>query len=249
MIRKTVFSLIQIGLWLRHLQNPEGLSLASVRKGCNLIIRALDNMGFTVSLHAKNDLVEFINERSASPDSDILSGDDVKDLSRIIFALEKVITPEAKSRHYFIVADQRYNTKYLLESPDKLFHDGVFERLPELTQTDFREGFNCIVFGRATATAFRILRGTEGALKSLYFAIVKRNRVKNAMWASMTQHLRGRTRNPVPEVLLESLDMIRKSYRNPTAHPEAIYTVQQAEDLIGVCIDVVNKMDAVLAGQ
>jgi hypothetical protein len=36
--------------------------------------------------------------------------------------------------------------------------------------------------------------------------------------------------------------MIRTNYRNPTQHPEAIYTIDTAQDLFGVCIDVLGKM-------
>jgi len=59
----------------------------------------------------------------------------------------------------------------------------------------------------------------------------------------MLRQLVERKKKKLPDTLLESLDYIRKSYRNPTNHPEAVYSLDQAEDLLGLCIDVTNKMD------
>ena len=56
----------------------------------------------------------------------------------------------------------------------------------------------------------------------------------------MIHHLRAR-RKP-DESLLQRLDYIRDTYRNPTSHPEARYTIEQAQDLLGLCIDVMNTM-------
>ncbi len=63
------------------------------------------------------------------------------------------------------------------------------------------------------------------------------------MWGNMLKQLVERKKNRLPDPLLECLDNIRKSYRNPTNHPEAVYSVDEAEDLLGLCIDVTNKMD------
>ena len=53
--------------------------------------------------------------------------------------------------------------------------------------------------------------------------------------------LRQRRDAPSDE-LLENLDLIRRSFRNPTAHPEKSYDIDEAQDLFGLCIDVVNRM-------
>jgi len=63
------------------------------------------------------------------------------------------------------------------------------------------------------------------------------------MWGDMLKQLVERKKNRLPDSLLECLDNIRESYRNPTNHPEAVYNIDEAEDLLGLCIDVTNKMD------
>jgi len=62
------------------------------------------------------------------------------------------------------------------------------------------------------------------------------------MWGPMITELRAKRTNRPPQVLLDSLDNIRVYYRNPTQHPDAIYDIDSAQDLFGVCIDVIGKM-------
>lgn len=47
--------------------------------------------------------------------------------------------------------------------------------------------------------------------------------------------------NPQKE-LLDNLDNIRVSFRNPTQHPEKRYDIDEAQDLFNLCIEVVNRM-------
>jgi hypothetical protein len=47
-------------------------------------------------------------------------------------------------------------------------------------------------------------------------------------------------RFPVP--LCNQLDHIRVSFRNPTAHPEKIFEIDEAQDLLSICIDAANRM-------
>jgi hypothetical protein len=42
--------------------------------------------------------------------------------------------------------------------------------------------------------------------------------------------------------LLNHLDHIRSGFRNPTAHPEKIYDIDEAQDLLSICIEVTNRM-------
>ncbi len=42
--------------------------------------------------------------------------------------------------------------------------------------------------------------------------------------------------------LINQLKHIKDSFRNPTQHPEKLYSVDEAQDLFGICIDVINKM-------
>jgi hypothetical protein len=61
------------------------------------------------------------------------------------------------------------------------------------------------------------------------------------MWGPMIEHLKKR-RNAPQKTLIDHLDHIRINFRNPTQHPDAIYDIDQAQDLLAVSIDVVNRM-------
>ena len=237
------YSLIQIGLWVRHLQGAERLTLKSVRLGINIILPEFDKFQLNVSKSGSMQLKTFMDNLSSIDDDETLGNDRAKELSDLMLTLEHIIFAESKIKYYYVTTDKKHNTVYLMDQPEKLFRDGVFKRLPQLSQYDFIEGFKCMTFEIPTAAAFHILRATEGVLKDCYFSNVKRNRVKRPMWGNMLKQLKERKKNRLPDALLACLDNIRESYRNPTNHPEAVYDIDEAEDLLGLCIDVTNKMD------
>ena len=47
----------------------------------------------------------------------------------------------------------------------------------------------------------------------------------------MTTELKKIKKNKPNKVILSSLDLVRESYRNPTQHPEAFYTIDEAQNL------------------
>ena len=60
------------------------------------------------------------------------------------------------------------------------------------------------------------------------------------MWGPMVEKLRNK-RNPKPETqLLDQLDMIRTNFRNPTQHPQKIYDMEEAQDLMHLSIVALN---------
>lgn len=166
----------------------------------------------------------------------------VNDIVGEFSTLENVVFAEAITKKIYILPNRRFNTEYLLSDPKKLLKAGAFEKLEEIAKTDFASSCRCILFGEATAAAFHILRATESVLKSYYFHHRKQKRLAKPMWGSMLDQLRAKSKNKPPESLISSLDLIRTAYRNPTQHPEAIYEIDSAQDLFGVCLDVIGKM-------
>ncbi len=242
MKKQLSYSLILIGLWVRSLQHAESLSIKSVKKGINVIKEDLENFQFNVSISGTSRLIKFTLKLDEADENELIGKTRANDLEDIMKKLENIIYAESCTKFYYVTSERRYNHNYLIESPDKLFSNEVFNSLPIICKYDFSESFRCLAYEVPTASAFHILRGTEGYLKELYFAYIKRNREKKPMWNNMVNQLKNKSRNSPPASLLDALDNIRKSYRNPTNHPEAIYSISEAEDLIGLCIDVVNKI-------
>ncbi|NNO00349.1 hypothetical protein FKQ62_12980 [Vibrio sp. B1-2] len=207
----------------------------------------LSEVNFEVSL-AMTDSEKFgrvedeIKKKFESSPEEFIDSEERERLTAVFYDLEKVIFAESSTKKTYSLPARRYNTKYLLNSPDKLFKDGHFSKYSELARADIFSASKCLLFGEATASAFHILRATEDVLKSYYFHHRKQKRIPKPMWANMLDQLKAKKTNKPPLALLESLDLIRKNYRNPTQHPEALYTIDTAQDLFGVCLDVLGKM-------
>lgn len=155
--------------------------------------------------------------------------------------LEHTFAAEAGGRSAFVVTEKRIDVEKLLSDVSGLLIPAVFDSMPEIAKYDFTEAGKCIAFDRPTAAAFHLLRATESVLREFYCSIVKQNRVRVLLWKPMVEHLKKRRKKP-PEELLNHLDHIRNSFRNPTQHPEKIYDIQEVQDLFSLCIDVVNRM-------
>ena len=156
--------------------------------------------------------------------------------------LDATLDAELHQRYTYILTRKRFREKDLLDTPEKLFTIGVFEKLPDMAKYDYREACRCIEFDFPTAAAFHLMRGTEAVLKHYYRCIVKQKRLKRPAWNPMIEQIRKRKRNKPPKTLIDHLDNIRHNFRNPTQHPEATYDIGEAEDLLFVCIDVVKRM-------
>ena len=201
----------------------------------------LDEYNFPVTLRAAYELEAFKNELAESAADHTLTEDEANRLVQIIADLEKTLFAESGGNLAFIVTDKRIDVNKLLWDMRSLMSPGTFDLLPSIAQYDFSEAGSCIAFGRSTAAAFHLLRGTEAVLRHFYCSIVKRDRVKPLHWGPMVKQLGDRSKPP-PMPLLKNLDNIRLSFRNPTQHPEMKYDIEEVQDLFGLCIDVVNRM-------
>jgi len=91
-----------------------------------------------------------------------------------------------------------------------------------------------------TAAAFHIMRCCECSLKQLYFSVVKKGRKKPPMWSNMVDHLVER--KALNDAQKGTLDIFRKGFRNPTAHPDTFYTIDQAQDLLATTAQLLNQL-------
>jgi hypothetical protein len=236
-----------MGLCIRLLRNVNLKSKAEyVIIHIEKLVKELENASFIVSIAGANSVRSLLKElKELEADKEI--GADISGrMSRQMDIFEKIVFAEAQTKKIYVISDRRFNSDYLLNGQDKLLKDGIFSKLSEVAKFDFVSSCRCLVFGESTASAFHILRASEDVLKNYYFLHKKRDRLKVPMWGPMTKELRAKKRNLPPAVILDSLDLVRNSYRNPTQHPEAMYDINSAQDLFGVCLDLINKMGAEL---
>ncbi|MCH8260901.1 MAG: hypothetical protein IIC46_11925 [Planctomycetes bacterium] len=239
---------IRFGTGLRYLQDAEP-NWSIHKKGTILtniddFLTLIKEYDLIVTERAAFRLQELRDELAETASGASLTVIQAKALGSVIRNLRRTLFAEAKGRVAFIVTDKRIDVHKLLSNVGVLFAPGVFEKLPEISRYDFAEAGKCVAFERPTSGAFHLLRGTEDVLRRTYCEIVKRNRAK-LMWGPMVESLRKRRSAP-PKPLLDNLDNIRMSFRNPTQHPDKIYDIQEVQDLFALCVDVVNRMAALL---
>lgn len=195
-------------------------------------------ISFLDEYFSKNEKV--INQKS----SPLLGKEQSMSISKIALSLERTLLSEAKTKMFYSLHPTRFSADYLLNNPDKLLRNDNFNKLNELSRLDFSAGCRCLSYGEPTAAAFFLLRSIEGALKQYYNIFIKSKKLAKhkQMWGLMTEALRKRKTNKPEKSLIDSLDLVRISYRNPTQHPEKIYDLSEAEDLMGVSIDLLNKL-------
>jgi hypothetical protein len=247
MHERSGYPLVHIGLLLRILHKSAGNSAAFTLRQINSLESELTRADFTVSVKGAGAMLAMRPELQAMPEKEKLNEAQVKKLKDEAIRLEKVVFAESSTRQYYSVESRRYNSEFLINAPERMFADDVFLRIPAIGRYDFGEAMKCLAFERPTAAAFHMLRGTEGLLQAVYKRRVRQNRLARPSWGPMVDQLRAITRRPLNIVALDTLDLIRRGYRNPTAHPEAMYSLAEAEDLLGLCIDVVNKISTEVA--
>ena len=166
--------------------------------------------------------------------------EDVNEIYHLVDNLNTVINAELQGRIVYIITEKRIKVDKLLDEIKDLFAQNSFNELPDLPRFDFSEGGKCIAFERTTAGAFHILRGLEGIVRWFFDNLTSSSGCKDD-WGNIIKNLKNIS-VPPPSEILDQLDAIRVNYRNPTAHPELVYTTDDVQDLLSECIAVVNRI-------
>jgi hypothetical protein len=232
---------IHTGLIIRLLWHSHTFTIQQIIEQISTLYDNLTKARFLVSVAGLEQLKTFVEKLDKETDKTrLLNPGEVANLSAIMKIVESIVYAESQTKFISVLSEQRYSLECLLYHPEKMFKDGFFTRLPTLARSDLTEGFICLLLSRATAAAFHILRATEAVLREYYFTKIKRGREKKPMWGNM---LIGLSKKRIQkEKLIKRLEYIKDNFRNPTNHPEAIYNIEEAQDLLGLCIDVINAM-------
>lgn len=239
-------NVVMMGSNIRYLMNVQPNSTSDdVSRSLNRLIADLTEADFVITLAFINEFLPRTLKRLSEKGKSNFIGQKVYGgLRAECLSLEKVLFSEARTKQFYTLPVSRYNNNYLLEKPEKFLKEGTFSKLSEMARFDFTSACRCLVFGEATASAFHILRATEEVLKHYYFKHVKSKRLKpkDQVWGAMTTALGNKKVRRPNKAILDSLDLVRRHYRNPTQHPQIKYDISEAEDLLGICIDLINKM-------
>jgi hypothetical protein len=243
-LNQIAYEFILIGLRIRLLRNIDNTDTVEfANENINGLRTEITEVDFEVSSTSFDTfLKEPLKELEEKEDNEQIGSGLGSKLREAMRTVENTVFAEASIKKIYSVPQRRFNSKYLSEEPNKLLKEDVFSDLSDIAKFDFKSACRCILYGEATASAFHILRATEDTLKHYYFHYKKTKRLKKPMWGPMTTELKNKKTNKPDSTILSALDVVRISYRNPTQHPQATYDIESAQDLLGVCIDLINKM-------
>lgn len=229
------------GLPIRQPLNRNELALVG---HMDRIDKELQQMGLYVTYQAfRAELRDLYISLRNFPIDARLSKEQADEVLEGINVVTNVLKYEATNLRAYIISDKRLDVNKLLSDVSTLFPKNVFYSLPDVAQYDFTQAGKCIAFEVPTAAAFHILRGTEDVLRSYYSALLPSAVPSpNLLWGPMVTALRGMATDSPPKELLDNLDNIRVSFRNPTQHPDKRYDLDEVQDLFNLCVDVVNRV-------
>lgn len=250
MEKKSISEYFFFGTSVRYLQDAEVGERIFVKDNdyyiydnIRICLSEIEGLGLIVTKNAAWELMSFFAELNEIKDKNAtLSIEQTAKLKVICTGLRPTLEAELKTHEAYIVTPKRFNTEKLINDIGSLMPPGIFEFLPDEIQYDLMEAGKCIAFERTTAAAFHILRGTEAVLRLFYCTLIHNRRVPNLLWGDITQDLKSRQKTKKHSTLYNNLDNIRHSYRNPTQHPEAIYDIHEAQDLLPLCFEVIGRM-------
>ena len=242
----SIWDYIWVGTCLRYLQDvSEETPIREsgyVSDNIAWFFKELSNLNLHVTQRASSKLEDLRNEYAEKPQDAKLTAADAQSLKKVMNEIRLTFEAETQGIYAYFVTDKRFDVKKLLENVDRLFSPGVYKLCPLTAQYDFKEAGRSIAFGLPTGAAFHILRGTEDVLR-LYYKKFVRPAKKGLTWGQIINELRNKVKGKRPDnVLLNNLDNLRNSFRNPTQHPEKIYDIYEVQDLFSLCIDVTNRM-------
>lgn len=147
---------------------------------------------------------------------------------------ETVLAEELNVQDTYSVAQKGvYATAELIESAERMIPESLRAKMSDQAIFDLREAGKCLAFETPTASAFHLLRSVESMLLA-YYELVTESKAPTRMrnWGVYIKNLRA-TGKADPKIL-DFLDHIRETYRNPISHPEATITTDEMLVLFGV---------------
>lgn len=145
---------------------------------------------------------------------------------------------------FLVSRKEGYDTNILIDEGIRLFPSSLAQKVPEAI-VDSLEAGKALAFELATACGFHVFRVTESVLKR-YWDVVSNGS------ARPSPETIGTFANELDKQMLkdakiiESLKQLAKLHRNPLIHPEAILTVEEAIDTLGIARSVIGAMLRVL---
>jgi len=202
----------------------------------------LAELDLQVTSVAAGDLRVFLEEINSSEETNSVDANLAKRICAATEKLDTTLDAELKLRKAYVLTKKRYPLDTLLATPEELLAKGAWDTLSDTAKQDFRLAAIQVALSQPTASAFHLMRCLEEQVKVLYFAFKKTKRLEKPMWGPMTTELKAKRAPKPTEKLLNHLDGMRIHFRNPTQHPNAFYSLDEAQDLLNQTITALNMV-------
>jgi HEPN domain-containing protein len=223
-----------IKAWSPGITVPDSLneSFALFTEDLERVQEALNLMGLSLSAIGAERLIE-----SLSSDNGLSK---FSHCQRLTNELSQRITDELKGKWAFMIRNDRRVFYYMSGT---FCGEDVVKKLSDLKE-DAEEAGNCFALGRYTACVFHLMRLMERVVRRLgkklhvkfnperdtWQRILKRANDKiNALPENLPQQIRRKARF---QNLYLDLSAVKDAWRNPTMHPKATYSEEQARQII-----------------
>jgi hypothetical protein len=129
-----------------------------------------------------------------------------------------------------------YNTRLLMEHPERQFPEHVRLIVPSQTIYDLKQAGRCLAFDIPTACAFHICRGTEALMLAYYKHLSGHEwQISAKTWKRYIDELVKE--NALPKIT-NRLEEIRATDRNAYTHPDINVSPEEAQVLYTLCAGV-----------
>lgn len=250
MIHVKLNRLISLGLNLRYWQDySEGHYETWLKGEKKTQVGLLDSMNNAIeTLNELNickktakEIEEFVGNIDKKYSHNSLLDADDKNLLSIQSALWYDRIKNDLENLNVMFADYKYllNLELLIEGAKDFFRTSVWRKLKRDAKKDLNECCKCILFELPTSAGIMALRATESVLRNYYKAKTSNSVATINNWNQILQQLRATSAD---KSLLGHLDYLRKNLRNTLAHPEAVLSQKDAENIFPMIVTTIEAM-------
>ena len=176
----------------------------------------------------------------------------VQSIAHAAAKFEVVLSNDFPIFHSYLIPEHGlHSVDTLINNPERAFEESMVEHLGKLIGeplVDFRESARCLAFGFSTACGFHVVRSAEAVLRNWYKSADPKAEFETE-WKGCIDGIRSKNKNNKNEehkaqvaAILNVLDQIRETHRNPLMHPEVTLDENEAQFLFDLVKSAIFSM-------
>ncbi len=200
-----------------------------LQKEADTLYKILTEIGLTLSSISAQRIIRYLQDTPKIDDRfSVLKGE-----------LSRRIEDELKTRVFLAISPDK---ERFFNPPENIWGDEVTTKLSELSE-DIVEAHNCYALDRYTSCVFHLMRVMEKSVQKFADKLgLLLSATRDKEWQTIINDIRKQLNNLYIkhsdperikyEATLGHLETVKIAWRNPTMHPKATYTEEQAKMLL-----------------